>query len=364
MIFGKSLASLCALLTLTMLPITGKAASQELQFVLPLAPHYELPSSEPLKVPAPRSFKADAPPQKQSDSDQSSPTPDEHAINESGRGARDALPSPKAQVGSGQDKKQGNDKSPTDLWLAAFTGGLVLVGVLQLFVFGRQAARLSESIDLTRNIADRQERDMRDSITEAARAASAMRDAADAALAQVRTMIAMEQPFFSWIAFRLEPLQPEIAVSGIMPDCDYRPVVIIRNIGKSPMQLRSFCIETMVAQEMIPWGPGRISVSKFGPIPKYSDIINVGYVVEAGKDAHLIRPKTLRFTAQETGEIQSLQRQFSIYGFVSYLNQFTAETWEAGFSALWQGDGFSQFPMPNYDYHRRQEPTGNAANAT
>jgi hypothetical protein len=90
----------------------------------------------------------------------------------------------------------------------------------------------------------------------------------------------------------------------------------------------------MVAQEMLPWGSGRISVSKFGPIPKYSDIINVSYVVEADKDAHLIRPKTLRFTAQETGEIQSLQRQFSIYGFVSYLNQFTAETWEAGFGAL------------------------------
>ena len=153
-----------------------------------------------------------------------------------------------------------------------------------------------------------------------------MRDAADAALAQVRTMIAMEQPYFSWIAFRLEPAQPGIAVSGIMPDRDYRPVVIVRNIGRSPMQIRSFCIETMVAQEMLTWDSGRISVSKFGPIPKYSDIINVSYVVEADKDAHLIRPKTLRFTAQETGEIQSLQRQFSIYGFVSYLNQFTAET--------------------------------------
>ena len=130
------------------------------------------------------------------------------------------------------------------------------------------------------------------------------------------------------------------------------------------MQLRSFCIETMVAQEMLPWGSGKISVSGFSPIPKYSEIINVGYVVEAGKDAHLIRPKTLRFTAQETEEIQSLQRQFWIYGFVSYLNQFTAETWEAGFSALWQPDGFGQLPFPGYNYHRRPEPTGDAANAT
>jgi len=130
------------------------------------------------------------------------------------------------------------------------------------------------------------------------------------------------------------------------------------------MQLRSFCIETMVAQEMLPWGSGRISVSGFGPIPEYSDIINVGYAVEAGKDAHLVRPKALRFTAQETDEIQSLERQFWIYGFVSYLNQFTGETWEAGFSALWQGDRFSYFPTPNYDYHRRREASGDTAKAT
>jgi hypothetical protein len=62
------------------------------------------------------------------------------------------------------------DETPSDRWL---NGGLILVGILQLLVFGEQARQLRKSIDLTRTIAERQEKDMRDSIGEASRAAAA-----------------------------------------------------------------------------------------------------------------------------------------------------------------------------------------------
>jgi guanyl-specific ribonuclease Sa len=93
------------------------------------------------------------------------------------------VPSHASQVGrySQQNTSQGNENAPPDWWLDWFTAGLVIVGLFQLVVFGYQAKKLRESIDLTREISGRQERDMRDSIAEAARAAVAMRDAADAA---------------------------------------------------------------------------------------------------------------------------------------------------------------------------------------
>ena len=68
-------------------------------------------------------------------------------------------------------QNQGNEKPATNWW---FNGGLIIVGILQLVVFGQQARRLRQSIDLTRDIARKQERDMRASIGEASRAAGAM----------------------------------------------------------------------------------------------------------------------------------------------------------------------------------------------
>jgi hypothetical protein len=73
------------------------------------------------------------------------------------------------------DANGGENKSPTDWW---FNGGLILVGLLQLWVFGQQAKRLRQSVDLTREVANRQETDMRASIAEAGRAATAMESVA------------------------------------------------------------------------------------------------------------------------------------------------------------------------------------------
>ena len=57
---------------------------------------------------------------------------------------------------------------------------------------------------------------------------------ADAARAQVRIMIATESPAFAWNGFKLEPVGPGIAMTGISPNIDYRPVAIVKNVGEIP----------------------------------------------------------------------------------------------------------------------------------
>lgn len=80
------------------------------------------------------------------------------------------------------NNEDGSSKSSPDWW---FNGGLILVGLLQLYVFGKQAQRLKQSVDLTREIANRQEGDMRASIAESARAATAMEGVAAGIAASV-----------------------------------------------------------------------------------------------------------------------------------------------------------------------------------
>ena len=91
------------------------------------------------------------------------------------------LPAEKTAAERTQETQDRSDKASADWWMVRLTAALAVVGVLQFLaligqaiVFGIQARRLSESVDLTRTVADRQEHDMAESIAEASRAAVAM----------------------------------------------------------------------------------------------------------------------------------------------------------------------------------------------
>jgi hypothetical protein len=99
--------------------------------------------------------------------------------------------------GSANHQNRSEQQPSSDWWL---NGGLILVGLLQLYVFGMQAKRLRQSVDLTRDIASRQETDMRASIAEAARAATAMEGVATGiagTLENARAMAATQREFWS-----------------------------------------------------------------------------------------------------------------------------------------------------------------------
>jgi hypothetical protein len=222
-------------------------------------------------------------------------------------------------------------------WTICPPGPLFAVTVCLLIVAGVQAR-------IYRN----QAKIMRSQLFIATTAARASRRSADAALSQVRLIIAMESPVFSWIGFKLEQ-QSGVALSGISGDTDYRPVVIIKNVGRSPLELRAFCIDTIRGEFHTNFGTG----------PKYTNVIPLEFIAEQGREVPLYSPQTIRFSEEEARAFSSGERLFYIYGFVRYYNQFTDEVWEAGRIGMWRpSTGFVPTGPPGYAYHRRQEPTG------
>jgi hypothetical protein len=270
------------------------------------------------------------------------------------------FPTEKTDAERAQEENDRADKASADWWLRVLTGALVVVGVMQFLaligqaiVFVMQARSLRESIDLTRTIADRQERDMRDSIDEANRAASAMRDAADAALSQVRLTIARESPVPYLTDWKLEPTKKDIPINGIVANTDYSPAFVTKNIGRSTLQIQAFCIETMLGE----------FVTVFSGTPKYDEIVTLGNIIQPDKEITLRTTRVVRFTDDEVNSLRSSNRLFWVYGFIRYFNQFVGEDWDAGFSAIINPDGsFVNINLPNYGYHRRyEEDRGNPA---
>jgi hypothetical protein len=155
-----------------LLTLAGIASAQKV-----VSPPQVAPSPVPLQPPSPSATELGNPPQPEATLPQHQPDSDDRGTEQSPLIVK-VLPPVQADGSTQQHAQERDDKATIDWWLAWFTGGLVLVGFLQLFVFGRQALRLRQSINLTRDIADRQELDMRASITEAGRAAGAMENVA------------------------------------------------------------------------------------------------------------------------------------------------------------------------------------------
>jgi hypothetical protein len=197
----------------------------------------------------------------------------------------------------------------------------------------------------------------------------------EAALSQARIMIAIESPVFSFAGFALEPADTGIVVSrrdgdkilaappiaaprpiifnhDIIEDRNYYPMVVVKNVGRSYMELRAFCIETIV-------GAGPPLQFQISPAPQYKSVGESSLVVEAEKDVRLFVPETIRFTEAETIDLREGKKLFYIYGFVRYFDQFTNEIGDVGFMRMWTRFGFIPFGLPNYNYHRRQKADRN-----
>jgi hypothetical protein len=105
------------------------------------------------------------------------------------------LPAAKTAAELSQEEQERSDKSSADWWIVRLTAALAVAAILQFLalvgqaiVFGIQARRLRESIDLTRDATARQEQDMQALITAAQGNATAAASLADAAKAQQQIM--------------------------------------------------------------------------------------------------------------------------------------------------------------------------------
>lgn len=84
------------------------------------------------------------------------------------------LPPTKTNDEASKRKTQELGQSSTDWWMVWLTGAIVFIGALQTVVFGIQASRLKQTIKKMDEIATAQTSDVRASILEATRAATAM----------------------------------------------------------------------------------------------------------------------------------------------------------------------------------------------
>ena len=66
------------------------------------------------------------------------------------------LPSPRTDTESEKERSQGDEKSSADWWLMLFTGALVLVGGVQVGVFGLQSRRLRQTVEQMKITEERQ----------------------------------------------------------------------------------------------------------------------------------------------------------------------------------------------------------------
>jgi hypothetical protein len=195
----------------------------------------------------------------------------------------------------------------------------------------------------------------------------------EAALSQARIMIAIESPVLSFAGFALEPVETGAVVSGrdgakifaaapaptpiifdpdLVADRKYYPMVAVKNVGRSYMGLRAFCIETIV-------GAGPPLQFQISSTPQYKSVGKSSLVVEAEKDVRLFASEIISFTEAEARDIKDGERMFLIYGFVRYFDHFANEIGDVGFMRMWSRFGFIPLGLPNYNYHRRQKADGN-----
>jgi hypothetical protein len=229
------------------------------------------------------------------------------------------------------------DLKITDVLVALFTGLLALY-----------TARLWIATHNLQEVAEQQRLEMARSITAAEKTA-------DAALSQARTLIAMESPVFAWLGVALEVVDTALAFTGIVANTRYRPVIIVKNVGRTHMESREFCVETTPVYGF------RADLSNT-PTYTESGIIKAAYLAEANMDVRLRHPdRILTFTADQVSGLDSGEMKFFVYGFVKYFNPLAREAGDAGFIAMWNRNGFINFGLPNYNYHRREKVNGDGS---
>jgi hypothetical protein len=242
----------------------------------------------------------------------------------SGTSQQNRMPTPapgSAQIerNAQQNAAERKEEAPTDWWLDWFTGGLVCVGILQLFVFGDQARKLRESIDLTRDISDRQERDTRVSIAEAARAASEMERVAIGIAESVentRKMSEDQREFWqkqmrAYASVRFGAMVNQDIASQLR----FEARMIIINTGHTPAH--NVCYRANAAVMPFP-----LPADFDFPLPPESPIASAGML--APQQTFIVGAVINKFYPEEEAEIirKSGEQRVFAWGTVNYVDAF------------------------------------------
>jgi hypothetical protein len=172
------------------------------------------------------------------------------------------LPTEKTTAERTQQERERQQRETSDKRIFWLTVALVAVGglqfialIVQAVVFGVQARRLRQSVDLTRNIATQQQQDMAASIAQASRAATAMEEVAagisantentrtlidrqrEFAISQMRAYVFIQTGDIVNVAEPPQPTPPgQTPPKGALTRNDCGPIIImnVRNAGHTP----------------------------------------------------------------------------------------------------------------------------------
>jgi hypothetical protein len=139
---------------LLLIATAAQASNPRMLAILQQSPTAQL-APAPSQPPAPGAREPGSPPQTQPSATDQQPGAD-HSGAEQSPATVKGLPTPRTDAESEKERGQGDDKSSTDRWLMIFTGGLVVVGIVQVLVFGLQALRLKQTIEQMKATEERQ----------------------------------------------------------------------------------------------------------------------------------------------------------------------------------------------------------------
>jgi len=288
-----------------------------------ISPQQAAPSPVPSQPPSPS-------PREEVQSPQGKPGASQQPAASEQRGTEDRpavvkiLPAEKTADERAQEERDRIDKTSAGWWLRVLTGALVIVGAMQFLaligqgaVFAIQAKRLRESVDLTRAIASREERDMRDAITTAQTSADAAKNSADAAALHAQAAIGVELPaiFVTQIILHARDLGT-LAARLQYPEIS----ITFENFGRTPAFLARSSVEVVLAKDL-PESPVYATVVAYPP----------GTLIEKGTP-YIINLQRREYSILEVEDIINGISVLWVYGFVSY-RDFIKRSHKIGFCA-------------------------------
>lgn len=186
-----------------------------------------------LQNPMPSSLKSSSPPQKYSRSAQQY-TPDNQSGTENSPIIVKILPAQKTPEESAQEAAERQEKTSSDWWLDFFTGILALMALIQAVVFAYQGRQLRKTVQA----AEGQSADMKNSIAEAKRAATAMENVATHFEASVKATIESTKTFSTRGEMQMRAYLCSAIGSGIfqerLKNLHFQAIVTIINAGSTP----------------------------------------------------------------------------------------------------------------------------------
>jgi|ERR1051326_2521217 hypothetical protein len=156
-------------------------------------------------------------------------------------------PSPKTKQEAAQDENRALDQSAANWWMVRVTFAVFIVGLIQTVVFAVQAWRLKQTIDKMDEVSGKQTKDIRASIAEATRSATAMEGIADSMASNVTFLrgsleisreiantqqLIIELQSRAYLVVVFDSMMPQITNQGIR----FEPRMKVVNKGNTPAQ--------------------------------------------------------------------------------------------------------------------------------